>query len=71
MAKVTIYQNSKFASFLSILGYIGIIGAVYLFLNDEPGIGVGFLAAGIVLKILAAFISNMKAKKEAKQNQNV
>ena len=71
MAKVTTYSNSKFASFLSIVGYIGIVGAVYLFFNDEPAIGAGFLVAGFVLKILAALVSKMIAKKEAKKNQNV
>ena len=71
MAKVTTYSNSKFASFLSIVGYIGIVGGIYLFFNDETEIAIGFLVVGIALKILASFVSKMIAKKEAKKNQTV
>ena len=73
MAKVTTYKNSKFATFLSFLGYIGIVLGVYSCFEEELGIGVGIvaLAIGFVLKLLAGFISKKKSEKEAKQNQNV
>ena len=69
MAKVTTYSNSKFASFLSIVGYILIVGGVYLLFNDEVAIGIGFLVAGVVFKILGGLVSAMKAKKAQKKAQ--
>ena len=66
MAKVTTYANSKFATFLSFLGYLAMVLGIYSFLNDELGIAVGIIALviGIALKLLAGFISKMKAKTE-------
>ena len=71
MAKVTTYNNSKFATFLSFLGYIGILLGVYSFFEDEFGITVGIisLVIGLALKLLAGFISKKKSEKEAKKNQ--
>ena len=71
MAKVTTYQDSKFATFLSFLGYIGILFGVYSFFEDEFGMSVGIiaLAIGFILKILASLIGNKKAKKEAQNRQ--
>ena len=71
MAKVTTYNNSKFATFLSFLGYIGIVLGVYSFFEDEFGITVGIisLVIGLALKLLAGFISKKKSEKEAKKNQ--
>lgn len=73
MAKVTTYDNSKFATFLSILGYFAIVLGAYCCFNDELGIapGVILLLAGFGLKLLASFISKKKREKAAKQNQNV
>ena len=65
MAKVTTYKNSKFASFLSILGYLAIVGGVYALFNDEPVGGIIAAAAGIGLKVLAANISAKKSEKES------
>lgn len=72
MAKVTIYKNSKLATCLSFLGYIGIVLGIYSFFEDEFGVGVGIiaLAIGVALKRLASFISKKKSEKEAKKNQN-
>lgn len=72
MAKVTTYENSKFATFLSILGYLAIVLGVYSCFEEELGFGVGIIALviGIALKLLAGFISKKKSEKEAKQNQN-
>ena len=64
MAKVTVYKNSKFASFLSFLGYIAIVGGIYAMFNDAVGGGVIALVVGIGLKLLAGFISKKKSEKE-------
>ena len=69
MARVTVYKNSKFASFLSILGYLFIVAGIYCIFNDEPGAGVVVLAIGFGLKLLAAYVSKKKSEKEAKKNQ--
>lgn len=71
MARVTTYKNSKFASFLSIVGYLAIVGGVYALFNDLPTGGVIALVIGFALKILAGFISKKKSEKEAKKNQEV
>lgn len=73
MAKVTTYKNSKFATFLSFLGYIAIVLGVYSFFKEDLGVGIGIisLAIGIALKLLAGFISKKKSEKEARQNQNI
>ncbi len=68
MAKVTTYNNSKFASFLSILGYLLIVIGVYCLFNDEAVAGVIVLVVGIALKLLAGFISKKKSEKEARGN---
>lgn len=65
MARVTVYKNSKFASFLSILGYLVIVGGVYAMFNDAVGGGIIALVAGIGLKLLAGFISKKKSEKDA------
>ena len=72
MAKVTTYENSKFATCLSFLGYMGIVLGAYSFFEEELGISVGIisLAIGVALKLLAGFISKKKSEKEAKQKQN-
>ena len=73
MAKVTTYKNSKFATFLSFLGYIGIVLGAYSFFEEELGVGVGIIAVaiGVALKLLASFISKKKSEREAKRNLNV
>ena len=68
MARVTTYKNSKFASFLSILGYLVIAGGVYAIFNDEAVGGIIALVIGFVLKVLAGFISKKKSQKEAQRN---
>ncbi len=67
MAKVTTYKNSKFASFLSVLGYFGIVGGVYFIFNDYPTEGIIIIVIAVVLKLLAGFISSSKAKKAVKK----
>lgn len=69
MAKVTTYKNSKFASALSILGYLMIAGGVYCCFEDELLAGIVIVVLGIVFKVLAAVISTKKSQKEAKRNQ--
>ena len=73
MAKVTTYKNSKFATFLSFLGYIGIVLGVYSLFQEDLGVSVGIisLAIGFGLKLLAGFISKKKSEKEARKNQGV
>ena len=65
MAKVTTYKNSKFATFLSFLGYIAIVLAVYSFFEEEFGFVVGIisLVIGFGLKFLANLIGNRKDNK--------
>ena len=69
MAKVTIYKNSKFASFLSILGNLVIVGGVYAIFNDALVGGCVALVIGIGFKLLAGFISQKKSKKDAELMQ--
>ena len=69
MAKVTVYKNSKFASFLSIVGYLAIVGGVYAMFNDAVGGGIIALVIGFGFKFLAGFISKKKAKKDAEFTQ--
>ncbi len=74
MAKVTKYKNSKFATVLSFLGYVGMMFGIYaLFRNEEVDtvVGVASLVIGFALKLLAAFISQKKSQKEKKQNEVV
>ncbi len=72
MAKVTVYKNSKFSTFLSFLGYIGIVLGAYYCFNDELGIRVGIISLiiGFALKLLSNFIGNKKAEKEEKKNKS-
>lgn len=65
MARVTIYKNSKFASFLSILGYLVIVGGVYALFNDAVVGGIIALVIGIGIKVLAGFVSKKKSQKDA------
>lgn len=69
MAKVTTYKNSKFASFLSILGYFVIVCGVYAIFNDEVVGGIVALVIGFGFKLLAGFISQKKSKKDAERMQ--
>ena len=69
MARITTYKNSKFASFLSILGYLVIVGGIYAIFNDEPVGGIIALVIGIGFKLLAAFVSKKKSQKDAKMMQ--
>ncbi len=69
MAKVTVYKNSKFASFLSILGYLVIVGGVYAIFNDAPVGGIIALVVGFGFKLLAGFISKKKSKKDTELKQ--
>lgn len=73
MAKVTTYSNSKFATFLSILGYIAIVFGVYAIFHEdlEAVVGIIGLAVGIGLKVLASFISHKKSEREAKKKQDM
>lgn len=72
MAKVTVYKNSKFATFISFLGYMGILFGIYSFFKEDLGVAVGIVALviGVALKILAAFIGKKKTKKDAEKNQD-
>lgn len=75
MAKIDVYDNSKFATFLSALGWIGIPIGTYSCFNEEIGwkIGVIILAIAFVLKMLAfyldKFVGKIKSKRAAKKNQ--
>ena len=75
MAKIDVYENSKFATFLSALGWIGMPCGTYCIFNEELGIGVGviILAIAVALKFLAffldRFVGRIKSKKAAKKNQ--
>ncbi len=73
MAKVTVYKNSKFATFISFLGYVGIVLGIYSFFKEDLGVVVGIisLVIGIALKVLAAFIGKKKTKKDAENNQDI
>lgn len=73
MAKVTVYKNSKFATFISFLGYVGIVLGIYSFFNEELGVAVGIIALviGIALKVLAALIGKKKTQKDAENNQDI
>ena len=73
MAKVTLYKNSKFATFISFLGYMGILFGIYSFFKEDLGVAVGIIAFVIcvALKILAAFIGKNKTQKDAEKNQDI
>ena len=65
MAKVTTYKNSKFATVLSFIGYLMIVGGVYAAFNDELVAGIIIAVLGIGVKVLAGYISKKKSQKEA------
>ena len=75
MAKIDVYENSKFATVLSALGWLAIIAGSYSCFNEELGwkIGVILLVIAFVLKMLAffldKFVGRMKSKRAAKKNQ--
>ena len=75
MAKIDVYENSKFATFLSALGWMGMAIGSYACFNEELGwkIGIIILAISFALKILAyyldRFVGRIKSKKAAKKNQ--
>ena len=75
MAKIDVYENSKFATFLSALGWMGMAIGSYACFNEELGwkIGIIILAISFALKILAyyldRFVDRIKSKKAAKKNQ--
>ena len=75
MAKIDVYENCKFATFLSALGWMGMAIGSYACFNEELGwkIGIIILAISFALKILAyyldRFVGRIKSKKAAKKNQ--
>lgn len=75
MAKIDVYENSKFATVLSALGWLAIIAGSYSCFNEELGwkIGVILLVIAFALKMLAFFLDKfvgwMKSKRAAKKNQ--
>ena len=76
MAKIDVYENSKFATFLSFLGWMGIILGSYACFNEELGwkFGIITLAIAFVLKVSAAlldrFVGKIKSKIAAKKKQD-
>lgn len=60
MARFTVYKNSKFATFLSFVGYATIACAVYAMFNEALVGGIIALVVGFGFKLLAAFISRKK-----------
>ena len=75
MAKIDVYDNCKFATFLSALGWMGMAIGSYACFNEELGwkIGIIILAISFALKMLAffldKFVGRMKSKRAAKKNQ--
>ena len=75
MAKIDVYEHSKFATFLSALGWIGMPIGTYSIFNEELGVGIGviILAISVALKFLAffldRFVGRIKSKRAAKKNQ--
>ena len=75
MAKIDVYEHSKFATFLSFLGWLGMIAGSYSCFNEELGwkIGVALLAIAFALKMLAffldRFVGRLKSKRAAKKRQ--
>lgn len=75
MAKIDVFENSKFATFLSALGWIGMPIGFYCCFNKELGVGIGItiLAIAIALKFLAffvdRFVGRIKRKISAKKKQ--
>ena len=75
MAKIDVYENCKFATFLSALGWMGMAIGFYACFNEELGwkIGIIILAISFALKMLAffldKFVGRMKSKRAAKKKQ--
>ena len=76
MAKIDVYENSKFATFLSALGWLGMPIGTYCIFNDEGlgvGVGVVIVAIAVALKFFAffldRFVGRIKSKRAAKKNQ--
>ena len=75
MAKIDVYENCKFATFLSALGWMVMAIGFYACFNEELGwkIGIIILAISFALKMLAffldKFVGRMKSKRAAKKNQ--
>ncbi len=73
MAKVTVYKKSKFATFLSFIGYIICFYGVYShFFNEEsnPFVNLTILLIGLAIKGLGSYIGNKKAQKEEQKNKS-
>ncbi len=76
MAKIDVYEHSKFATFLSALGWIGIVLGSYACFEEELGwkIGIISLAIAFVLKmsafLLNQFVGQIKSKRAAKKKQD-
>ncbi|MBQ4037068.1 MAG: hypothetical protein IJC84_02975 [Clostridia bacterium] len=69
MAKVTVYKNSKFATFLSIIGYLLVVAGVYFAFNDYVVVGIVLAIAGFGVKVLAGVIDGLKQQKAIKRQQ--
>ena len=75
MAKIDVYENSKFATFLSALGWIAMPIGSYACFNEELGwkIGIILLAIAFALKMLAflldRFVGRIKSKRAAKKTK--
>ncbi|MBQ2815900.1 MAG: hypothetical protein IJE65_04455 [Clostridia bacterium] len=75
MAKVSVFENSKFATVLSFLGYLCMPIGVYCLFEDglDKSVGIIIIAAGFALKILSILVNRWKekrlAKRAAKKNQ--
>jgi len=69
MAKVTVYKNSKFATFLSIIGYLLVVAGVYFAFNDYVVVGIALAVAGFGVKVLAGVIDGLKRQKAIKRQQ--
>ena len=73
MAKVTVYKKSKFATFLSFVGYIIIIYGMYSFyFNDELEVEIelALMLIGLAIKGLGSYIGHKKAQKEEQKNKS-
>ncbi len=75
MAKIDVYENSKFATFLSGLGWLGMGIGFYCCFEEEIGwkIGIIIVVIAVVLKMLAffldRFVGKIKSKRAAKKSQ--
>ena len=75
MAKIDVYENSKLATCLSALGWLGIVIGSYACFNEELGwkIGIILLAISFALKMAAffldRFVGRLKSKWAARKRQ--